>query len=174
MRGFDRRNGVGRTRRQKSRLLMKWGNRCRRFHRIVRVVGESCTHFPFRMRCFFFVAPNRNRFQCWHSIAVASQKSNSSLPGIRPHPENEEQLAAMRILPLSQNVPPISAQLGKRFPPPRHGHCPHPQNRHVTTSRLDRRDVAFVCGMGVLAFVKTAFSLSCDPAKKPLDANVPF
>lgn len=29
---------------------MKWGNRCRRFHRIVRVVGESCTHFPFRMR----------------------------------------------------------------------------------------------------------------------------
>lgn len=127
MRGFDRRNGVGRTRRQKSRLLMKWGNRCRRFHRIVRVVGESCTHFPFRMRCFFFVAPNRNRFQCWHSIAVASQKSNSSLPGIRPHPENEEQLAAMRILPLSQNVPPIPAQSGKRFPPPRHGHCPHSQ-----------------------------------------------
>lgn len=82
--------------------------------------------------------------------------------------------AAMRILPLSQNVPLIPAQSGKRFPPPRHGHCPHPQNRHVTTSRLDRRDVAFVCGMGALAFVKTAVSLSCDPAKKPLDANVPF
>ena len=50
MRGFDRRNGVGRTRRQKRRLLMKCGNRSRRFHRIVQVVGESCTHFPFRMR----------------------------------------------------------------------------------------------------------------------------
>lgn len=50
MRGFDRRNDVGRTRRQKRRLLMKCGNRSRRFHRIVQVVGESCTHFPFRMR----------------------------------------------------------------------------------------------------------------------------
>ncbi len=50
MRSFDRRNGVGRTLRQKRRLLMKCGNRSRRFHRIVQVVGESCTHFPFRMR----------------------------------------------------------------------------------------------------------------------------
>ena len=172
MRSFDRRNDVGRTRRQKRRLLMKCGNRSRRFHRIVQVVGESCTHFPFRMRRI-----SSQRIEIASNAGILSR----SPPGnqTRCCPES------IRALPktirrhanpvASPNVPPISAQSsGKRFPPPRHGHCPHPQNRHVTTSRLDRRDVAFVCGMGALAFVKTAVSLSCDPAKKPLDANVPF
>ena len=171
MRGFDRRNGVGRTRRQKRRLLMKCGNRSRRFHRIVQVVGESCTHFPFRMR----------RISS-HRIEIASNVGILS----RSPPKNQTRCCpeSIRALPktirrhanpaASPNVPPISAQLGKRFPPPRHGHCPHPRNQHMTTSRLDRRDAAFVSGMGALAFVKTAVSLSCDPAKKPLDANVPF
>lgn len=173
MRGFDRRNGVGRTRRQKRRLLMKCGNRSRRFHRIIQVVGESCTHFPFRMRR---ISSQRIEIASNAGILSRSPPGNQTRccpESIRaPKMKNNSPLCESCRFPKTCRQSPHNRAKGSRLPVT--VYCPHPQNRHVTTSRLDRRDAAFVSGMGALAFVKTAVSLSCDPAKKPLDANVPF
>ena len=179
MRSFDRRNGVGRTRRQKRRLLMKCGNRSRRFHRIVQVVGESCTHFPFRMRRIssqrieiasnagiLSRSPPGNQTRCCpESIRAPKMKNNSPLCESCRFPKT-----CRPAYPCRQS--PHNRAKGSRLPATVIVRIR--KSRHVTTSRLDRRDVAFVSGMGALAFVKTAFSLSCDPTKKPLDANFPF
>ena len=175
MRSFDRRNGVGRTRRQKRRLLMKCGNRSRRFHRIVRVVGESCTHFPFRMRR---ISSQRIEIASNAGILSRSPPGNQTRccpESIRALPKTICRHANPVDFPKLAAPPAPAANprtIGQKVPAsPSRSIVRIRKNRHVTASRLDRRDVAFVSGMGALAFVKTAVSLSCDPANTLIPEN---
>ncbi len=180
MRGFDRRNGVGRTRRQKRRLLMKCGNRSRRFHRIVQVVGESCTHFPFRMRRIssqqIEIASNASilsRSPPGNQTRCCPESIRALLKTIRRHanPVDFPKLAAppapaANLRAIGQKVPASPSRSLSASSKPTHDNIPSPDSTGGTLPLSVGRDA--------LAFVKAAFSLSCDPAKKPLDANFPF
>ena len=137
MRGFDRRNGVGRTRRQKRRLLMKCGNRSRRFHRIVQVVGESCTHFPFRMRRIssqrieiasnagiLSRSPPGNQTRCCpESIRAPKMKNNSPLCESCRFPKRAANLRA-----IGQKIPAAPPQSLSASSKPTHDNIPSPDS----------------------------------------------
>ena len=126
MRGFDRRNGVGRTRRQKRRLLMKCGNRCRRFHRIVQVVGESCTHFPFRMRR---ISSQQIEIASNAGILSRSPPGNQTRccpESVRaPKMKNNSPLCESCRFPKTCRQSPHNRAKGSRLPVT--VYCPHPQ-----------------------------------------------